>query len=85
MVNVGNKCYSVKSRIDFENDRQTLRLNIISVEEVSKNSPTSFSKLKTLYSSSFGSSFNSVRYKEIFSKITNVIAQKYKVSNIQYY
>lgn len=53
MINIGNKCYSVKTKLSFEDERQTVRMSILNVEEVVRTSQTSFTKIKTVYSNEF--------------------------------
>ena len=85
IINSNNKNYSIKSKLLFNNNRDSIKMTILSVDEIDKNSNTSFSRIKTIYSSNTENQFNNIRYKDIFNKLVETISKKYKVVNITYY
>lgn len=85
IINSNNKNYSIKSKLLFNDNRDSIKMTILSVDEIDKNSNTSFSRIKTIYSSNTENQFNNIRYKDIFNKLVETISKKYKVVNITYY
>lgn len=82
IIKVGQKTYSVKTSITTQNNDE-MKVIILNVDEVSMNSLTSFTKLKTIWSNPTGSSgFDTFKYNDIYQTIIKKLVAKYKMKKL---
>ena len=82
IIKVGQKTYSVKTSITAKNNDE-MNVIILNVDEVSMNSLTSFTKLKTIWNNQTGSSgFDTFKYNDIYQAIIKKLVAKYKMKKL---
>lgn len=82
IIKVGQKTYSVKTSITAKNNDE-MNVIILNVDEVSMNSLTSFTKLKTIWNNPTESSgFDTFKYNDIYQAIIKKLVAKYKMKKL---
>ena len=86
MLKNDNKTYSVRVNAEYTTEaKDTLKVHVLEITEVSKTSQTSSRKIKDVYVSDSTSHWNGKTNKDLLDKIVNLLSKKYRVSTINYF